>query len=481
MFEIAIRIVNICACAVGTYFALFRRSNPDKNRLRFIFSLALFSFAITNAIALAHSFTDLPVFHLLGSYPSTIIPMLLIANLLLIMQVIEKNDLKNRERKLIALQNIGTKATNALDLKQVSKLALNEILEISQFDWAALYTVGKNKDYLELLWSEGTLKRVDIDLSVLPAKELFFVLASSEDQLIDICDPEYRGVLQLCDTLEAAGVKNAFATQLVNQQKAIGVIVLARRNHVDTKLDEQQFITNVAAWLSVAISNAKLYEDLQTGYFKITLALSKAIEAKDPYTRGHSGNVAQLSADLASHLGLNKTDIERAYIGGLLHDIGKIGIPGAILKKPASLTDEEFATIKEHPYKGLEITQPIDALINVSDIVIYHHERFDGRGYPLGLGGENIPLLARIAALADAFDAMTSDRPYRRGMPVEKALADIEQNKGTQFDPTLAAHFITMVQNKQQREYAVDLTDDELAVLFDENDESPVDNKRAAG
>jgi len=481
MLDVAMRILNICACAVGIYFALFRHGNPDQNRLRYVFLLTLFSFAAANVIALVYAFTNLPVFHLLLSYPSTIIPMLLIANLLLTMQIIEKNRLKNRERKLIALQHIGTKATNALDLQQVSKLALNEILEISQFDGAALYTLAKNKDYLELVRSEGVFRQAVIDLSVLPAKELFFVLDSVENRLIDICNPEYRGVLQICDKMEAAGIKNAFATQLVNQQETVGVVVLTRRDRIDLQLDEQQFITNVATWLSVATSNAKLYEGLQTGYLKVTLALSKAIEAKDPYTCGHSDSVAKFSANLASHLELSKSDIERAYIGGLLHDIGKIGIPDAILNKPGSLTDEEYAIIKEHSYKGFEITQPVDALINISDIVIYHHERFDGTGYPFGLSGEKIPLLARIATLADAFDAMTSDRPYRKGMPAEKALAIIEQNKGAQFDPILATHFITMVEDKQQREYAVDLTDDELAVLFDENDENPVDNERAAG
>ncbi len=197
---------------------------------------------------------------------------------------------------------------------------------------------------------------------------------------------------------------------------------------------------------AASVRNALLYEKIRDYYHRTILSFARAIEAKDPYTRGHSERVAFFSAKLGEAIGLPKDQIETLKMGGVLHDIGKIGIKDTILKKPSTLTSEEYEEIKKHPAIGRQIVEPIDYFREAIPIIYQHHERFDGRGYPEGIKGEEIPLLARITSLADAYEAMTSDRAYRKALSREIALEEIRKNKGKQFDPDLAEEFIKMVE-----------------------------------
>lgn len=171
-------------------------------------------------------------------------------------------------------------------------------------------------------------------------------------------------------------------------------------------------------------------------------SLANAIDARDSYTHTHSANVSGYAKRLATTLALDETATEAAVIGGQVHDIGKIAIPETILQKPAKLTAEEFAVIREHPTRGAKILAPIPNFELVLPAVRHHHERFDGGGYPDGLAGEDIPLLARILTICDAWDAMTTDRPYRKGMSGEQAETILIAGKGTQFDPALVTAFL---------------------------------------
>jgi putative nucleotidyltransferase with HDIG domain len=171
-------------------------------------------------------------------------------------------------------------------------------------------------------------------------------------------------------------------------------------------------------------------------------ALAEALEARDPYTRGHSDAVAEIAVGIARCMGLEEQELDNLRIGGRLHDIGKIGVPDDILLKPGRLTDEEFAVIKRHPTVGAGILAPIPSLAEVLPVVEQHHEHFDGNGYPRGLAGESISLNARITGVADCYDALTSDRPYRQGMSHEEALAIIRQLRGSQLCPDCVDAFI---------------------------------------
>ena len=168
----------------------------------------------------------------------------------------------------------------------------------------------------------------------------------------------------------------------------------------------------------------------------------QAIEEKDTYTRGHSERVAQIVVEVAKELGLPEHEIEYLQFGSILHDVGKIGIPESIVKSPKTLTDAEYKIIQRHPLNGVKILQPIAFIKDHMYLVRNHHERWDGTGYPDGLRGDAIPLGAQIVAIADAFDAMTSSRPYRKGMPKKQAAREIKKNTGTQFSQRVADAFM---------------------------------------
>ncbi len=480
-FDIIIRSLNIVFCAVGLYYML-RSGNLGQTRFRLALFLILFSFFSTSIFSIGYDFTSQPLFHLLMSYPSMGIPVLLIMDLFLSMQFVEERSRETHNRQSSVLQTISTKINNMLDLKQIAKPTLEEMLEILNFDGASLYLASKRSEYLELIWSEGILYSSDVDISILSAKEVFSVFSMTEQGIIYDRDIIGNKEFQVCVKMEGMGIKKAVAVQLRSQREFIGIILLVSEKGMELSFEQKQFINDIAMWLSVAIRNAKLWEDLRKAYLKIVISFSKAVEAKDPYTSGHSENVASLSVKLASYLGLSKSEIEKIYMGARLHDIGKIGIPELMLNKTSALVEEEYRIIKEHAYKGYEITHPIDSMIKISDIVLHHHERYDGKGYPLGLSDERIPFLARIVAIADAFDAMISDRPYRKGISYKEALLVIEQNKGTQFDPVLAGHFVEMMKESieamekgAERKDKPTIAADELMTLIGEL-ASDVDN-----
>ena len=177
-------------------------------------------------------------------------------------------------------------------------------------------------------------------------------------------------------------------------------------------------------------------------------ALAAAIEAKDPITGCHGQRTAELAVGLARAVGISDDELDGIYVGAVLHDIGKIAIPTEILVRMHPLTEEEWALIKRHPLDGAKMISSVRFPWNVKSLILQHHERFDGTGYPAGLRGEGIILSARIFSVVDAFEAMTSDRPYRRALQEEKALDEITVNAGTQFDPDIARTFVELRQSE---------------------------------
>jgi HD-GYP domain-containing protein (c-di-GMP phosphodiesterase class II) len=172
--------------------------------------------------------------------------------------------------------------------------------------------------------------------------------------------------------------------------------------------------------------------------------LSRAIEARDEYTRGHSARVTAIADAIARRLGWDEERLDLLQLGGPLHDVGKLAISDDVLRKPGRLDDDELAQIREHPRLGARMLLRMAAFRGALPYVLYHHERWDGTGYPTGRAGEQIPLEARVLAVADAFDAMTSDRPYRPALSREEALAEVERCSGTQFDPEIVRIFLDL-------------------------------------
>ena len=181
----------------------------------------------------------------------------------------------------------------------------------------------------------------------------------------------------------------------------------------------------------------RMINDKRELYIHAIRALVMAIEEKDPYTKMHSHNVASFSASIASELGFDEERVERIYIAGLLHDIGKIGVPETIINKPDRLTDEEFDIIKLHPGNGIRIIANIGFSHDIENAVCQHHERWDGSGYQIGLRNEELPVFARILAVADTIDAMSSARAYRSRQPISRIIEELDRESGRQFDPEI--------------------------------------------
>ncbi len=208
---------------------------------------------------------------------------------------------------------------------------------------------------------------------------------------------------------------------------------------------ELQLLVSLAMQLSVVIANTNLYQDLELFIINMVKSLVFAIEAKDVYTRGHSERVSSLSMQMGMRLKLPEKELEALRWASILHDVGKIGVPEAILNKPGSLTDEEYDIIKDHPAKGYEILKPVEQLVCSLPGILHHHERYDGNGYPSGLDGDQIPLLARIIAVADTFDAISSSRSYRSANSYHKAMTIVQKVAGSQLDPKIVSVFTQIV------------------------------------
>ncbi len=189
------------------------------------------------------------------------------------------------------------------------------------------------------------------------------------------------------------------------------------------------------------------YDKLEKAYLESIETLRYTVEAKDTYTRGHSDRVSEYSVLIGKTLNLPESEIRTLQVGGLFHDIGKIGVPDVILQKESKLTDDEYSEIKNHPSIGAHILSTATIFKDIIPIVKHHHERYDGKGYPSQLKGEEIPYLARIAAIADSFDAMTSKRTYRDSLPMEKVISEFQRCRGTQFDPELTDVFLDILEN----------------------------------
>jgi putative nucleotidyltransferase with HDIG domain len=245
-----------------------------------------------------------------------------------------------------------------------------------------------------------------------------------------------------------AGVRSAACVPLVtrgfsgggssNAEQVLGVMTLLDLTNSDAFKDEDmELLRTLGALIAVAVSNARMEERRRTTFLRTMESLATALEARDVYTRGHSQRVCELSMMIGERMGLGAEALEELRIGTILHDIGKIGVPDEILNKRARLTDEEFEVMKSHPVIGYEICKPLMLSEGVLMIIRNHHEKLDGSGYPDGLKGGELPLSLRIVCAADAFDAMSSRRPYRGVMEISTVLAEMSRCAGVQFDPVV--------------------------------------------
>ena len=262
--------------------------------------------------------------------------------------------------------------------------------------------------------------------------------------LLDLMMPRVSGfeiIKRIRDNKDTRFIPIIVITALSEQQDKLRAIELGADDFLVKPINKLELMTRIKSLLRMKL----MHDDLDTSE-SILFSLAQALEAKDFYTRGHSERVADLAIEIARRIGVPESDLENLRRGALIHDIGKIGVKESILLKPGRLTDEELAHIRTHAARGFEICEPLKSLEPCLPIIRSHHERIDGQGYPDGLKGDEIPLAARIAAVADSFDAMTTDRPYRKGMTVQEACAIFENEIGSgQWDPSCVRTLLSIV------------------------------------
>jgi len=251
--------------------------------------------------------------------------------------------------------------------------------------------------------------------------------------------------------LAKRGARSFLVLPIILKQGLSGIIILGYSKRPTHSPEDLVQARQLADQMAVALSNANLIKELDQLNWGTLTALARAIDAKSPWTAGHSERVTKLSLKIGQALGLTKEELDTLHRGGLLHDLGKLGVPPEVLDKPGKLNQQEEKVMHQHSQLGGRILEPIAAYAEVIPMVVQHHERFNGTGYPYGLTGQAISWGARIFAVADAFDAMTSDRPYRKALARERAVEIIKEEAGSQFDPNMVKAFLN-VMDQETRE-----------------------------
>ncbi len=342
-----------------------------------------------------------------------------------------------RLRHALSLYKVSEAITASLSLEQVMETVVSACLEELEADLVSTWLRGTEGLFERERAIGDRPPKGGSDLGEIDPAAVMSRLAAGDPVLVH--DAETKVFFERGAT---APLRSFLAVPLTMRNEAVGFVAVATLEG-GSRLQEgdRKLMKIIASRAAAAIENARLYEDLQATFQQTIEGLASAIDKMDRYTAGHSQRVAQYAVYLAKRIGMNDEEIEIVRQSALMHDIGKIGCV-LNLNKPGKLTDDEYERFKLHPVYGSDILRPIQFLHPLIPGVHLHHERFDGRGYPLGLEGSMIPVIARLISVADTYDAMTSNRSYRRALPHEVAVAEIERCAGSQFDPDLAGEFV---------------------------------------
>jgi len=357
--------------------------------------------------------------------------------------------LKQQAQELNTLYRIGTTITSSMERKVVINEVLNSAQRLLKAKKGSLMLLDKETEELRIENAYGMPRKIQKIVRLKLGEGIAGKAAlEGKPRLLQ------KGV-KVSDSKSDSdkGEKefpSAMSVPVKIKEKVIGVLNVSDREDGENFTDESvNLLSMLASQAAIAIENSRLMEELQELFVQSITALANAIDARDPYTRGHSQRVTEYSLIIARKMGLCKEDRELIQYAALLHDIGKIHIRDDILHKPGRLTDEEFEEMQKHPAYGAKIMEPVKRFRSILPYMYHHHEKFAGLGYPFHLQGEDIPLAARIISVADSFDAMTSDRPYRKGLPVEQAVSELIKCCGTQFDPDVVDIFIRILSEKK--------------------------------
>ena len=362
--------------------------------------------------------------------------------------------MEEKVRQLECLTQFSALINSTLDPELVREKALEATCALIGCETASLYLVDRKTG--ELYWETalgdaGRQLKNTVRLPINDRSIAGYVAMSGESLIINDVQNDPRH-FKKASTQSSFRTYTMLCAPLKARDSVIGVLQalnklpsVPRRQSMHDWADffesDLRLLESLGHQVAIAIENSRLYTDLKQSFYGTVEALSEAVEKKDRYTGGHTQRVVYYSMCIARHMNLSTEEMERIRLAALMHDIGKIGIEDRILKKQNPLDGDERSIMQKHPELGYDIMSRVEGLRDVVAGMRYHHERWDGGGYPSGLAGVEIPLVARIIAVADAFDAMVSNRPYRKGHPASKAYEEITGNAGTQFDPVVVDAF----------------------------------------
>ncbi len=353
-----------------------------------------------------------------------------------------------KEELLKQLIDLAGQINSSLDLDTVLDHAMQAAEELMQAEASSIFQVDEERGDLYFRLARGEKAEQVREIRVRMGEGVAGWVAAHQTPLV-VADTKHDPVFNpRVDAQTGFATRSILCVPLKHRERLLGVIqVLNKRAPGSFDHCDLEMLTLLANQIAVALENARSYERIERLLAEVVTTLSTTAELRDPYTAGHQRRVAQLAGAIAQELGLTPAAREGLRVAALLHDIGKVGLPAEILSKPGRLSDLEMSLIRTHSQAGYEILKGIRFPWGIAAVVLHHHERLDGSGYPQGLKDRDIELEARIIAVADVVEAMASHRPYRPGLGVAAALEEIRRHQGDQFDPVVVEACLKLFKN----------------------------------
>jgi len=351
--------------------------------------------------------------------------------------------IEDRVDRLALLSRLGQILNSTLEHREVRKRAIEAATHLMRAETGSLLLIDEKKGELRFEVALGDKEETIKTITLRLGEGIAGWVAQKGKPLIVNHPEEDRRFYKGVDGRTEFKTRNLICVPVKVKEKVIGVLeAINKQDGVDFDQEDLALFASLADQVAIALDNARLYQEQEEMFFQTAESLADAIEKRDPYTGGHTQRVTLYSMAIAQYLPLKPVEKKWLKIAAVLHDIGKIGVEDQILKKPAQLSPEEYDVIKHHTDLGAEIIDHIRQLKEIVPGVKYHHEQINGKGYPDGLKGEDIPLIAKIVSVSDTYDAMTTDRPYRHALTKKAALRELKRCSGTQFDRKVVEAFM---------------------------------------
>ncbi len=351
----------------------------------------------------------------------------------------------NYEKKLKQLEvllKVSSLINSTLDPSEIQRRTIEALTTLLEAEAGSLLLLDEETEELYFEVATGDKGQNLKEIRLKKGEGIAGTVAGSGEPLIindAASDPRF---FKKADEKSGFVTRSIICVPVLSKSKLLGVLQGINKKSGEFTDDDLELAGSLADQVAMAVENAHLYSELKETFYSTTEALAEMIELRDPYTGGHTKRVMNFSLAIARYMGVDKEGLEQLKLAAILHDVGKIGVADSVLLKPGRLDDEEFEKMSKHPAYGSDVLHNIKRLKDVLPGVRSHHERYDGNGYPDKLSNGDIPMSARIISVADTFDAMTSDRPYRKGLSVDKAFDELNRCSGSQFDPEIVKAFL---------------------------------------